>query len=78
MPAEFAGARRRRPAGQHRVRDESYVGTVRRIAVIGCGGAGKTTLARGLGTLLGLAVVHIDAHYWRDVGGRRVECAPEQ
>ena len=31
------------------VRDESYVGSVQRIAVIGCGGAGKTTLARSLG-----------------------------
>ena len=22
--------------------------------------------------------MHIDAHYWRDVGERRVECTPEQ
>lgn len=51
---------------------------MQRIAVIGCGGAGKTTLARRVGKLLGLPVVHIDAHYWRKVGGRRVESTPGQ
>jgi adenylate kinase family enzyme len=33
---------------------------VRRIAVIGCGGAGKTVLARKLGHALGLPVIHAD------------------
>lgn len=33
---------------------------MRRIAVIGCGGAGKTTLARALGAQLDLPVVHAD------------------
>ena len=33
---------------------------MRRIAVIGCGGAGKTTTARGLGHALGLPVIHGD------------------
>jgi adenylate kinase family enzyme len=33
---------------------------VRRIAVLGCGGAGKTTLANALGTALGLPVIHSD------------------
>jgi adenylate kinase family enzyme len=37
---------------------------VNRIAVIGAGGAGKTHLARTLGQLLDLPVIHLDAHYW--------------
>jgi adenylate kinase family enzyme len=48
-----------------------------RVAVIGCGGAGKTTLSRELGRVLDLPVVHIDAHYWREVHGQRVESTPE-
>jgi adenylate kinase family enzyme len=51
---------------------------VERIAVIGCGGAGKTTLSRRIGELLDVPVVHIDSHYWRDDAGRRVESTPEQ
>jgi adenylate kinase family enzyme len=38
---------------------------VRRIVVIGSGGAGKSTFARQLGTLTGLPVIHLDRHYWR-------------
>ena len=51
---------------------------MKRVAVIGCGGSGKTMLSRRLGDLLGLLVVHIDAHYWRDVEGRRVESTPAE
>jgi adenylate kinase family enzyme len=38
---------------------------VRRILVIGPGGAGKSTFARRLGERTGLPVVHLDALYWR-------------
>lgn len=35
-----------------------------RIAVIGCGGSGKTHLANRLGALLDLPVTHLDAHFY--------------
>lgn len=36
-----------------------------RIMIIGCGGAGKSTLARQLGELTGLPVVHLDKLFWK-------------
>ena len=36
-----------------------------RVAIIGPGGAGKSTLARKLGELTGLPVIHLDVEYWR-------------
>lgn len=33
--------------------------------MVGCGGAGKSTLALQLGDLVGLPVIHLDRHYWR-------------
>lgn len=38
---------------------------MQRIAVIGSGGAGKSTVARELGERLGLPVVHLDQIFWR-------------
>lgn len=38
---------------------------MRRVAIIGSGGAGKSTLARKLGEITGLAVIHLDREYWR-------------
>jgi adenylate kinase family enzyme len=38
---------------------------MRRIAVIGCSGGGKSTLARALGARLGLPVTHIDTLFWK-------------
>ncbi|NLY66996.1 MAG: DNA topology modulation protein [Tissierellia bacterium] len=37
----------------------------RRIAIIGCGGAGKSTLARKLGEILKLPVYHLDSLFWK-------------
>ena len=36
-----------------------------RIIIIGCGGAGKSTLARQLGEITGLPVVHLDKLFWK-------------
>lgn len=38
---------------------------MRRILVIGSGGAGKTTLARRIAAVTGLPLVHLDQLYWR-------------
>ncbi|MBL0172084.1 MAG: DNA topology modulation protein [Gemmatimonadaceae bacterium] len=37
---------------------------MRRVLIIGSGGAGKSTVATQLGTKLGIPVIHLDAHYW--------------
>lgn len=37
---------------------------MRKVMIIGSGGAGKSTLARQLGEILGLPMIHLDAAYW--------------
>jgi adenylate kinase family enzyme len=38
---------------------------LKRILVIGSGGAGKSTFSTKLGALLGLPVIHLDQAYWK-------------
>lgn len=38
---------------------------MKRILVIGSGGAGKSTFARRLGEILNIEVIHLDSLYWR-------------
>lgn len=38
---------------------------MKRVLVIGSGGAGKSTFARRLGERLGLEVIHLDVMFWR-------------
>ncbi len=54
---------------------------MKRVVVIGSGGAGKSTFARSLAEVTGLPLIHLDALYWqpgwqptpRDVWRQRVE-----
>ena len=41
-----------------------------RVVIVGCPGAGKTTLARRLSECTGLPVIHLDSHFW--LSGRQV------
>ncbi len=38
---------------------------MKRIAIVGCGGAGKSTLARQLEAILHLPVIHLDKEFWQ-------------
>ena len=38
---------------------------MKRIVIIGSGGAGKSTLARQMGDILGVEVIHLDGLYWK-------------
>ena len=51
---------------------------MQRVAGIGCGGSGKTTLANELAARLAVPVIHIDSHYWQVRDGQRVESTPEE
>ncbi len=46
-----------------------------RMIIIGCGGAGKSTLARRLGEKLSIPVVHLDKLFWKPGW---VESTPEE
>jgi adenylate kinase family enzyme len=39
---------------------------VQKVAIVGCGGSGKSHLARQLGAILGAPVTHLDAVYFDD------------
>ncbi len=38
---------------------------MKRILIVGCGGAGKTTLSRALGEKLRIPVYHLDRYFWK-------------
>jgi adenylate kinase family enzyme len=38
---------------------------MKRVLVIGSGGAGKSTFSRRLGERTGLEVIHLDVEHWR-------------
>lgn len=44
-----------------------------RVMIIGCGGAGKSTLARKLGEKTGLPVVHLDQLWWAPGNWQHIE-----
>ncbi len=60
MPYHLATPQRKAPKSRSRHR----ISVVQRIAILGCGGAGKSTLARALARPLGLPVVYLDRLFW--------------
>ena len=38
---------------------------MKRVLIVGCGGAGKTTFAKNLSKITKLPVIHLDQHYWQ-------------
>ncbi|GAB5554065.1 MAG: DNA topology modulation protein [Saprospiraceae bacterium] len=38
---------------------------MQRVLIIGCGGAGKSTLAKKIAKSTNLPLIHLDQHYWR-------------
>lgn len=66
---------RRRPGRRKTLVPGAQLMGVRRVAVVGSGGAGKWTFARQLGERTGIPVVHLDHHYWKPGW---VQTAPHQ
>lgn len=46
--------------------DPTELLAARRWLIVGASGTGKSTLATELSRVLGLAVVHLDSHFWKD------------
>ncbi len=44
----------------------AFSGAMKRVAIIGCSGTGKSTLARRLHEKTGLSVIHLDREFWRE------------
>jgi adenylate kinase family enzyme len=38
---------------------------MRRVLIVGCSGAGRSTFARALSERAGLPLIHLDAQYWQ-------------
>ncbi|MDJ1499673.1 AAA family ATPase [Xanthocytophaga agilis] len=38
---------------------------MRKVVIVGCGGAGKSTLARQLGQIIQIPIIHLDAEFWQ-------------
>jgi ABC-type protease/lipase transport system fused ATPase/permease subunit len=51
------------PSRDDRTASDARVVAVDRIAIVGCGGSGKSHLARQLGALLPVTPVHLDGLY---------------
>jgi adenylate kinase family enzyme len=55
---------------------------VRRVAVVGCGGSGKSVLARQLGVVLGIPVIHLDEifydHDWNPLTANEFDAVQRQ
>ena len=47
------------------IRESGKLEAVQRVAIVGSGGAGKSTSARALGEVTDLPVVHLDRFFWK-------------